>query len=89
MGAYIYKNKIKEALFRQFEPVNLFVMVFVKLLRTMGPLFYPYGIKSRTLRRYSGRFGPGSFRSGHFGHSISANLFVVSVLIGGSFRPEF
>ena len=35
---------------------RIFVMVFVKTLWIMG-CFQPYGIKSRTLRRYPGRFG--------------------------------
>ena len=41
--------------------------------------FLPYGIKSRTLTGYPGRFD----------RVISANFFVVSTLIGGSFRPAF
>ena len=40
---------------------------FCKNPLNYGRFFYPYGIKSRTLRRYPIRFGPVSFRSGHFG----------------------
>ena len=52
-----------------------------------------HGIKSRTLRsvtteRNPGCFGPGSFRPGHLGTSRFGQFlgWVVSVLVGGSFR---
>ena len=62
---------------------------FCETLWTMGGFLYPYGIKSRTLRWYPGRFGPGSFLSGKLGLSHFGHFFVVSALKGGSFRPDF
>ena len=76
---------------RRLELANLFVIhvVFVKKKNMVCERFYPYGIKSRTFRRCPGLFGPGSFRSGQFGLSHFDQFFVVSALIGGSFRPDF
>ena len=66
---------------------DLCMLLFVESI--CNGVFYPYGIKSRTLRRYPGRFGPVSFRSGHFGLNHFGQFFVVSILIGGSFLPGF
>ena len=63
---------------RWLEPANLFVIVIVKALWTMG-FFLPIWNKIQNLEMVFG-----SFRWGHFGQ-----FFVVSALIDRSFRAEF
>ena len=77
---------------RRLEPANLYVMLllffFVKSLWTMG-CFLPIWNKIQNLEALSESFRPWVASVGSFRPESFRPFFVVSALIGGSFRSDF